>query len=225
MHIFVPDAGGADSRPVPRVPPNFLDVRSDTLSAVTTTDAVDAVETVDGRRERGDASRRAILDAACRIVADDGVGAVTHRRVARVAGVPPARVSYHFPTIEDLLVTAAHQYLQEFDDRLRAQTEAALVGEASIVEACTTVLHDLATTRAREFLAMVEVRLALTRRGRTVEDPGLVSAIRSFGADGRLARSIIAAMFGFAVLAASEPGEVSRADTEAHVRTILGQPA
>lgn len=179
----------------------------------------------DGRRRRGDASRRAILDAASRLIADTGVGALTHRAVAGAAGVPLARVTYHFPKVDDLLEAAAHQCLRDFDDRLRASAAAAVVGERSIVEVCTDVLHQLVTDGARAFLGMVEVRLALARRGRTVADTGIVAVIESFGADRRRASSIAAAMFGFAVLAGAEPQPPERSQVRDHVRTVLGTDA
>lgn len=183
---------------------------------------VDAPETTDGRRQRGDASRRAILDAASQVIVDLGVDALTHRSVAEAAGVPLARVSYHFPKIEDLMVAAATQYLEAFDDRLRSLAEGAATSRRSMVDACTDFLLDLVTVQSREFLGMVEVRLALHRRGRTVDDVGAVGIIRSFGVDERRARSIVAALFGFAVLAATAPEPVTRSQVRAHVRSILG---
>lgn len=179
----------------------------------------------DGRRRRGVASRRAILDAASRLIAEDGVGALTHRAVARTAGIPLARVTYHFPKVDDLMVAAARQYLQAFDDHLHATAADAVVGERSIVDVCTDVVHQLVTDGAREFLGMVEVRLALARRGRTVDDTGIVPMIESFGADRRRASAIAAAMFGFAVLAAAEPTTVAREHVRDHVLTVLGVEA
>jgi AcrR family transcriptional regulator len=176
----------------------------------------------DGRRRRGDASRRAIVDAAARLIAEAGVGALTHRSVAGATGVPTARVSYHFPRVEDLMVAAATAYLRAFDDRLRAMAQRALAGERSIVDGCTDVLHELVTDGAREFLGMVEVRLALARRHRTIEDTGIVGVIAAFGVDQQRALSIAAAMFGFAVLAAAEPVAVDRTHVRAHVEAVLG---
>lgn len=176
----------------------------------------------DGRRQRGDASRRAILDAASQVIVDDGVAALTYRAVASAAGVPLARVAYHFPTVEDLMVAAATRFLDAFDDRLRVSAESTLVDGRSMVEACTDFLYELVTMRSREFLGMVEVRLALHRRGRSVDDVGVVEVIRSFGADESRAMSVVAAMFGFAVLAASGPDAVTRAQVRTYVRSILG---
>lgn len=176
----------------------------------------------DGRRARGDASRRTILRAAIGCITDEGVAKLTHRSVAAAAGLSPARVSYHFPAVDDLLVAASTAYLVDFDEQLRAMADKARAGERSIVDVCTDVVHELVTSGARAFLGMVEVRLALARRGRQISEPGIVSVIRSFGADADRARVIGAAMFGFAVLAASEPEAVPRSVVRNHVRTVLG---
>ena len=183
---------------------------------------LDAPPSADGRRQRGEASRRAILAAASQVIIDDGVDALTHRSVAEATGVPLARVSYHYPRIEELMVAAATGYLLEFDDRLRTLAERARVERGSMVDACTDFLLELVTVRSREFLGMVEVRVALHRLGRTVDDPGVVDIIGSLGADDRRARTIVAALFGFAVLAATSAEPVNRSEVRTYVRSILG---
>ncbi len=195
------------------------------MSATATSSDTAGTPVADGRRRRGVASRQSILDAASGLIADVGVGALTHRAVAEAAGLPLARVTYHFPKVDDLMLAAAQRYLRDFDDRLRAGAAVALAGDRPVVEVVTDVLHGLVTDGAREFLGMVEVRLALARRGRTVEDTGIVSVIESFGADRARALSIAAAMFGFAVLAAAEPATIARTQVRDHVRTVLGGPA
>jgi|KBSSwiStaDraftv2_1062776.scaffolds.fasta_scaffold562004_2 AcrR family transcriptional regulator len=180
-----------------------------------------ALASQDGRRLRGDASRRAILEAATQVIVTDGVDHLTHRAVAAVAGVPVARISYHFPRIDDLLMSAATEYLGTFDDRLRRSAETARASARSLVDASTQFLHELVTTGAREFLAMVEVRLVLHARGQVIDDSGVLDVIRSFGADERRATSIMAAMFGYAVLAATAAEPPHRADVRAYVASIL----
>ncbi|CAM06371.1 TetR family transcriptional regulator [Saccharopolyspora erythraea NRRL 2338] len=59
---------------------------------------------VDGRRAKGARRRRAIVDATLRVVARDGIAGVSHRNIAREAGVPAASVGYYFDSIDDLLV-------------------------------------------------------------------------------------------------------------------------
>jgi DNA-binding transcriptional regulator YbjK len=71
-------------------------------------------------RPRGAARREALLDAVLEVVAQIGVDAVTHRRVAEVAGLPLASTTYWFDSKEHLL-TAALEHAAERDiERLRA---------------------------------------------------------------------------------------------------------
>jgi len=178
--------------------------------------------TADGRRLRGENSRARILEAATGVISRDGLGAVTHRAVADEAGVPLARVAYHFPKIDDLLEAAAREYLAAFDVRLGALAADAVAGRRSMVEACTDFVVELITTGSSAFLAMVEVRVALARRGRTVAPTGTVGIVGAFGLDPRRAASIVASLFGFAVLAATEPTSIPRSAVRAHVAIVLG---
>jgi TetR/AcrR family transcriptional regulator, regulator of biofilm formation and stress response len=56
----------------------------------------------DGRRARGAARRNVLLDAAVRVVAGEGSGALTHRAVASEAQVSVASATYHFESISEL---------------------------------------------------------------------------------------------------------------------------
>ncbi|GAB2761033.1 TetR family transcriptional regulator [Salinifilum aidingensis] len=60
----------------------------------------------DGRLAKGQRRRRGIIDATRRLLAREGVAAVSHRNAAREAGVPPASVAYYFNGIDELLVAA-----------------------------------------------------------------------------------------------------------------------
>ena len=55
-----------------------------------------------------------------RIVADVGVDAVTHRRVAEVAGLPLASTTYWFESKEHLLTAALERAADRDIERLRA---------------------------------------------------------------------------------------------------------
>jgi DNA-binding transcriptional regulator YbjK len=58
----------------------------------------------DGRRARGDRRRREILAATLRVVERDGVAGVSHRSVAREAGVPTTSTTYYYATLDELLI-------------------------------------------------------------------------------------------------------------------------
>jgi TetR/AcrR family transcriptional regulator, regulator of biofilm formation and stress response len=74
---------------------------------------------VSGGRPRGAARREALLDAVLRIVAEAGVDAVTHRRVAEVAGLPLASTTYWFDSKEHLLTAALERAADRDIERLR----------------------------------------------------------------------------------------------------------
>jgi DNA-binding transcriptional regulator YbjK len=71
---------------------------------------------------RGAARRDAILDAAIRIVARDGVQAATHRAVAREAGVALAATTYYFASRELLVAEALRQVAARGVARLERAT-------------------------------------------------------------------------------------------------------
>ena len=60
------------------------------------------------RKLRSDSiqTRRAILDATLRILRDHGLAELTHRAVAKEAGVSLALTSYHFSTKDNLISEA-----------------------------------------------------------------------------------------------------------------------
>ena len=57
-------------------------------------------------RASGQRRRLEMLDAALRIMARDGLRAVSHRSVATEAGVPLAATTYYFSDLEDLITEA-----------------------------------------------------------------------------------------------------------------------
>jgi TetR/AcrR family transcriptional regulator, regulator of biofilm formation and stress response len=74
---------------------------------------------VSAGRPRGAARREALLDAVLRIVAEAGVDAVTHRRVAEVARLPLASTTYWFDSKEHLLTAALERAADRDIERLR----------------------------------------------------------------------------------------------------------
>src|SRR6516225_3412599 len=71
-------------------------------------------------RPRGAARREALLDAVLRVVAEAGVEAVTHRRVAEMARLPLASTTYWFESREHLLTAALERAAERDVQRLEA---------------------------------------------------------------------------------------------------------
>ena len=67
--------------------------------------------------------RRALVDAATKVVAKEGVAAVTLREVARLAGVSHNAPYRHFDGLSALLAAVATEGFEEFGARLREAAE------------------------------------------------------------------------------------------------------
>ena len=75
------------------------------------------------RQVRGERRRKAILEAALRLISQHGVGALTHRAVAEEAGVPLASTTYYFDSLDELLDGALQLFVDEEATRLTALAE------------------------------------------------------------------------------------------------------
>lgn len=75
------------------------------------------------RAEASEQVRSAIVRATVRIVARDGVGAVTHRRVAELAGVSLSSTTWHFTSKDDILVAALRWTAQREVERVQQIAE------------------------------------------------------------------------------------------------------
>ncbi|WP_439662269.1 TetR/AcrR family transcriptional regulator [Lentzea sp. HUAS TT2] len=106
------------------------------------------MQKVDGRKARGEKKRRAIVEATLRVIEREGVAGVTHRSVAREAGVPTTAPTYYYATLDDLLI-------------------ATLLWSAE--ELCDDVLHVVAHGSARE-IAKCLARAVDENRGRTLAE-------------------------------------------------------
>ncbi len=58
-------------------------------------------------------TRQSIIDAVLRIIGEDGVAAVTNRRIAKEAGVSLGSVTYHFATQHELLRESLLHFVAE----------------------------------------------------------------------------------------------------------------
>ncbi|MFI2433763.1 TetR/AcrR family transcriptional regulator [Streptomyces sp. NPDC018693] len=62
--------------------------------------------------------RQRIIDAAIRVVGKKGLAGLSHRSVAAEADVPLGSTTYHFKTLDDLMVAALRQANEGFDKAL-----------------------------------------------------------------------------------------------------------
>ncbi len=68
-------------------------------------------------------TRTSLLEAATRIVRQDGAAQLTLERVAKEAGVSKGGLLYHFATKDALVAALLESYLDDTDSQLRASRE------------------------------------------------------------------------------------------------------
>ncbi|MCX4962033.1 TetR/AcrR family transcriptional regulator [Streptomyces virginiae] len=174
-----------------------------------------------GRRYDPDRRQR-IIDAALRVVGERGIAGLTHRSAAAAADVPLGSTTYHFKTLDDLLVAALRQANEGFAQAV-ARSTALADPDADLAEALARLLGEfLAADRGRVELEY-ELYLAALRR------PALrpvaaqwceaVAAALTPRTDPVTARALVAAMdgIGLQVLLTDAPYD------EAYAREILGR--
>lgn len=127
-----------------------------------------AATTRDHARPRGAARREALLDAVLLVVAEVGVDAVTHRRVAEVAGLPLASTTYWFESKEHLLTAALERAAERDIERLREFLDEALAPTAdplaTLVRAILGPVEDSGQAGRTWLLATYALMLEAARR-------------------------------------------------------------
>lgn len=129
------------------------------------------------RRARGEIRRRRLLSAVLAIVSRDGVGAVTHRRVAAEAGLPLAATTYYFATREALLAEALEQLVSEDIAQLTRDTPAYLADPltpATLAARLTASVSEWLHGDRSTLLTQYEISL------QSVRQPDLAAALRSW---------------------------------------------
>ncbi len=82
------------------------------------------IDNADGvRRSRAERTRERILEAALRVVARGGVDEVTHRSVAKEAGLTHGTLTYHFKSRDDIVLAAFRNYIANYLEMLEALFE------------------------------------------------------------------------------------------------------
>lgn len=105
----------------------------------------------------GSATRAAIIEAAEKVIREDGYAAASTRRVAARAGLKPSLVHYYFPTTDDLLLAVMRKGVEETD----AELEAALRAENPLHALWRFFSDTSRTAMALEFMALASHRKSI----------------------------------------------------------------
>jgi len=171
----------------------------------------------DGRRMRGVQRRTELLRATLAVIERDGVAGVSHRAVAAEADVSVASTTYHFATLEDLLIAALTWAAEDLAAELHGWGSE--LGARPADELARLIEHSLVRRRGRT-LALYELYLYAARRpdlrvaaGAWLEP--LTEIARTFTADPHKARLLVAALDGLLMQALIGVRDVDRADVAA----------
>lgn len=114
-------------------------------------------------QQRSRDRRELLLRAAVELLAEGGPRAVTHRAVAKRAGVPQASTTYYFESIQQLTDEALRLHLSERTSELQGMIGEAS-GKSSSTEDIARVLAEMLITRSREIaIAQFEVYMQAGR--------------------------------------------------------------
>ena len=107
--------------------------------------------------------RQRIIDAAIRVVGERGIAGLSHRAVAAAADVPLGSTTYHFATLDDLLVAALRQIntalFADFGQRV-----ARIAPDADLATELADLVGELLTGQRERSVLEYEVYLTALRR-------------------------------------------------------------
>jgi TetR/AcrR family transcriptional regulator, regulator of biofilm formation and stress response len=115
------------------------------------------------RARRHDPDRKdRIVDAAIKVIAEQGVAGTTHRLIAAAADVPLGSLTYHFRSLHDLRAQAFQRHAERMSVRYAARFDGVQTHE-QLVEAVTDLIHGDAGANSRDWAIAYELYLAALR--------------------------------------------------------------
>ncbi|MBC3189803.1 TetR family transcriptional regulator [Pseudonocardia sp. C8] len=182
------------------------------------------------RRTRGpnDPGRRdRIADAAIQVVSEHGIPGLTHRAVAKVAGVPVGSTTYHFNTLEDLLQVAMSEAARRNTEQLREWADGLPDGADFAAEWARLVADQLderhRATTAEYDLYVAALHREFLRPAAAMWDEALVEIFGS-RTDPLTGRLFAALFCGFVLQASLADPKPTRAQIEELARRALSGP-
>jgi TetR/AcrR family transcriptional regulator len=181
-------------------------------------------------------NRGVLLDAAERLMLEEGYAAVTSRRVADKAGLKPQLVHYYFRTMEDLFLAV---FRRRAEQGLEAQAQA-LKSPQPLWALWRYSTDPRTTTFTMEFMALAnhrkELRAEFARYGERFRDEqrkALSDALQSYGVDASEVPPVVWAVFATSlsrVLVMEQALGMSAGHTETlefvenYLRQLEGEP-
>ncbi|WP_326764924.1 TetR family transcriptional regulator [Streptomyces sp. NBC_01591] len=174
---------------------------------------------------RYDPERRdRIIDAAIRVVGAKGIAGLSHRSVAAEADVPLGSTTYHFASLDELLIAALRRSNENFAEVLR-ESKALADPAADLAEELAGLLGEYFSGGRGRAELEYELYLAALRRPAlrpvAAEWTDCTAELLSRRTDPATARALIALMDGICLQVLLTGGEYD----EAYAREMLGRIA
>lgn len=170
-------------------------------------------------------TRERILDAALEIAAEDGIGAVTNRRLATAAGVSLGTLTYHFSSQDDVVRESLTRFVEREVKRLELIAEST---DTADPQAALQAVQQLLSGESGRRLAKLELYVTAARderlRGAAARcfeayDGIVARGLESVGVEPRpiVVRSTVALIDGMQLrrLALADDSELAVADAVA----------
>ncbi|NDZ79444.1 TetR family transcriptional regulator [Streptomyces sp. SID10853] len=151
-----------------------------------------------GRRDR-------IIDAAIRVVGDQGIAGLSHRSVAAEADVPLGSTTYHFATLDELLVAALRKVTDEPRTGVEGWARALAAPGPGLAGRLTALLGRLVAGDRSRVRLEYELYLAALRRDALAPVAAqwldaCVEVVRAHvGGDAATARALVALIDGLLI--------------------------
>nr|WP_318382214.1 TetR family transcriptional regulator [uncultured Enterobacter sp.] len=115
------------------------------------------------RRPNDPLRRERILDATLQTIAEHGISAVTHRKIASCADVPLGSMTYYFEGIDALLQEAFTRFTFQMSEQYQAYFNDVQSQEMAC-EAITELIHGAAITTPRNMELMYQLYAFMSRK-------------------------------------------------------------
>lgn len=176
----------------------------------------------DGRRAKGQRRRAQIIEATLAVVLRDGAAGVSHRTVAREAGIPTSLTTYHFATLDELLVATLASVADTYTARIREITDTyddKVLGLAELIAESTGEGRERALAE-RELSTLAARRPALRPLARRWRDFAADLA-RTRTSDPRAIQALVACADGLCAATLLDDAAVDVAEIHAILNHVL----
>jgi AcrR family transcriptional regulator len=168
------------------------------------------------RSETAAQKKERLLAAAVALAVEDGLSALTHRRLASVGGVPLATVTYHFPSKAQLLIAMAEKNRVDAARTFAGDGEGGGTNRAALAGFLEAFARQAGSSLRRHLQLNLELALAAARdpslapfaetaRRAEIESMQALLAEAGVTADESVALTMLAALSGRCAAAILEP--------------------